>query len=298
MRLIWIIFLILSLYSCQSEVEPNKKEPTPPLPSDPLVSEYDAFPYTLNAPTKSFTLDAKLKEISGLSWHTKETFLLANNDEEGIIYFLDPQTAEIKKEWSFEDKGDFEGIEMVGEQIFLTKSNGTIYEVNGDNERIRYKTILKKKFDVEGLAYNRLKHVLLLICKGTAVSKKEKTIYAFDLNNKSLIPQPILSIQRKTIQQFLIQNTMLTNEAAEELSKEFAPSAIAEHPQTGDLYVLSATANLLLVLSPSGQTLHVERLDRELFPQPEGLCFNPQTLDLYISTEGKKGDGMLHYFQH
>ena len=66
----------------------------------------------------------------------------------------------------------------------------------------------------------------------------------------------------------------------------FKPSALAIHPRSGNLYILASVGKTLIVLGEDNRILHVELLDPELFPQPEGLAFSDEG-HLLISSEGR-----------
>jgi DNA-binding beta-propeller fold protein YncE len=67
----------------------------------------------------------------------------------------------------------------------------------------------------------------------------------------------------------------------------FSPSSIAVHPITGHLYITSSKGKMILVLSPDGKILHIEKLQKPIHPQPEGLCFEKDGT-MWISNEAKK----------
>jgi uncharacterized protein YjiK len=82
----------------------------------------------------------------------------------------------------------------------------------------------------------------------------------------------------------------------ERKKKKLKPSGLAIHPRTGNLYVIASVGKMLLVLSPEGRLLHAERLDKDLFEQPEGIAFDLQG-NLYIASEGEDGPGKLMKFK-
>ena len=49
----------------------------------------------------------------------------------------------------------------------------------------------------------------------------------------------------------------------------------------------SSKGKLIMVLSESGKILHIEKLNKKLIPQPEGLCFDKDGT-LWLSSEKKK----------
>ena len=70
---------------------------------------------------------------------------------------------------------------------------------------------------------------------------------------------------------------------------DFFPSAIAVHPVTHDIYIISTKdTKCIAQFTHDGKLKAFDYLDKDMFLQPEGICFDPQG-NLYISTEGKHG---------
>jgi hypothetical protein len=78
---------------------------------------------------------------------------------------------------------------------------------------------------------------------------------------------------------------------------ECKPSAAAIHPLLHKLFVLCSVGKTLLICSTDGKVEEAYRLDPEFFPQPEGICFSPAG-DMFISNEGKKGQGTIIRFPY
>lgn len=279
----------------------------------PVFPDFD-FRYDLKRPDQTWEMPKDLKEISGLGLSTDGRFLLAVQDEKGIIFFLDKKTGEIDRKIEFWKDGDYEGIEMVGEDVYVAKSTGTLYRVgSGEGKKgellEKFNFFLTSSNDVEGLAYDAPRHRLLLACKGMAGEKAgelpfQRAIYAFDLKTKVLdsIPAYLISLEH-------VQAYLETGPAIRKLEKlldyfsldksefVFSPSGLAIHPQTGHLYITSSVGKLLMVLDSNGAILHIEKLDKDIFPQPEGICFDHDGT-LYISSEGDGGKGLVHRFDY
>jgi uncharacterized protein YjiK len=66
----------------------------------------------------------------------------------------------------------------------------------------------------------------------------------------------------------------------------FAPSEIAIHPITHDIYVLCSVGKLLIVLNDDGVIQYITSLDPSIFRQPEGITFF-ENGDMLISDEAK-----------
>jgi len=63
-------------------------------------------------------------------------------------------------------------------------------------------------------------------------------------------------------------------------------SALGIHPITNRLFVLSGPEQILFVFDMTGKIEYLERLNKELFPQPEGITFLKNG-DMLVSNEGR-----------
>ena len=238
-----------------------------------LCTRARAQTYDLDAPELLIALPDKLAEISGLGY--RDGKLVAVEDEGGNFYYIDPQTGEVSQAHPFWKDGDYEGIETVGEDIWVLKSTGTLYQIRGAGSQVqnvqKYNTWLTGENDAEGLAYDATNHRLLIACKDDARDdgrdKHNRYVFAFDLGTRTLAEEEVYTIP--------------TDE-----NDDFAPSAVAVQPATGQLYLTSSVNNLLMILRPDGSVESVHKFSKDELPQPEGLVFTPDGT-LYISTEAK-----------
>ena len=165
--------------------------------------------YDFENPSKTFELPKELKEISGLGLDNSGKYLLAIQDELGLVFFIDNQYGEIDHTIDFWKDGDYEGIEMAGDQIYVLKSTGTLYEINNfgtSKQKVeKYNSFLNEDYDVEGLCYHQKRESLLLACKGKAGKgiKHKKAIYEFDLKTKTINPEPFLLISLDAVNDYL-----------------------------------------------------------------------------------------------
>lgn len=265
------------------------------------------FPYDLTKPDDEYKLSKKLTEISGLSLSPDGQQLVAINDEQGKIFYLNKTNGDIEREVKFNHGGDYEGIEAVGEKIFVLKSNGDLYKVKDldkDKPDVKdYNTELNSKFDVEGLGYDPATNRLLLACKGKAGDGKDmkgtRAVYGFDLEKDKLENEPVYIIDRKKIKDHFksdnVSQKLLDVFTSDYASDAFAPSGIAINPKTSDICIVSSVGKLLVILSPIGEIKYMEKLDASIFKQPEGICFDKDGT-LFISTEGRGGKGKIFRF--
>ena len=271
------------------------------------------FPYQIDQPDKRVELPSKLNEISGLSLIKNERFASVQ-DEKGNIYVVDFKSGEIEQKIDFGESGDYEGITLVGKTAWILKSNGDLYRVKhflDENERKvkKYETALSKKNDLEGLTFDPWNNRLLLAAKGHPYideggGKSKKAIYEFDLEDKKLRHKPVYIIDLDEIKYYKKYNSMtrlgieiLSGLDASKGDVTFQPSDLAVHPVSGNIYVIGAVGELLVILHPEGEILALVELDNKLFSQPEGITFG-QKAELYISNEaGDKKPTILKFNQ-
>jgi len=275
------------------------------------------YSYTINEPQNSFEMPLDLKEISGLTFSPSGEHLCAINDEQGDIYFINKRTGVVDRQVNFRGEGDYEGIETVGEKIYVVKSTGTFYEVTNFEkapvETKKSKYILKKPNDSEGLAFDEKNNRLLVACKSLSclhkscllnTCKTKRSIYALNLETNQFDPKPTFEINLMELQAFLKNNK--TAEQLEVFKKfiklendyiPFHPSALAIHPKNGDIYILSSKGKTMMILNAEGKIIALEKLDKKIHTQPEGIVFDKDGT-LYISNEGKKGgNGTISIFR-
>lgn len=269
-----------------------------------LTAQSAAKSYNFDQPILIGKLAKELDEISGLSIspnHRNE--LLAIQDEEGKIFRINAKTGALLWTTAFWKDGDYEGVEAVGNDIWVVKSTGTLYQVSKagqhDQKVEKFNGFLTGENDVEGLTYDPTKNRLLLACKRDAKDdgndKDGRYIYSFDLAKKELSKKPVYAIEREAVRKFLASCEKTTGHEQlcdfffERDEYDLAPSAIAIHPITGQLFITSSIGKVLMVLNANGQIDHLERLNKKFFAQPEGLAFQADGT-LFISTEKKKSE--------
>ncbi len=278
--ILWLSLLLFSTLSCSN------------------LSAQSDFPYQTDMPDHIFIMPKKLKEISGLGFSPDYKKLVAIQDEQGIIFFLDKSSGKVLNEVKFWDSGDYEGVEMVENEVFVVKSTGTLYRIKSEGKEVeKYNFFLDQENDVEGLAYDKANNRLLLACKAKAGQgenlKTKKGIYSFDLKHLRLEPEPAFTVSQQDVLQYLSAADYLKDkdkllehfdESADEFA--FAPSSLAIHPITGQIYILSSVGKLLMIIDMNSAIVHIEKLKKKMHAQPEGICFD-QDGTMYIANEAK-----------
>jgi len=255
--------------------------------------------YDLANPDLKIKLHYDLREISGLSYFDKNK-LACIQDESGKLFIIDIIENKIFRKIKFEKSGDYEGLEIVDQKVYVLKSNGKLYKFDltskDEAKSNEYDTPLTIKNDVEGLGFDHINGELLLACKGSPDLKdtnfKGKAIYSFNLNNETFNKLPKFLIKKKDIESF-------SNKSGQKLRKkiDFYPSGIAQHPINSNIYIISHIGKLLVVINPAGQIIETYPLNPKIFKQPEGICFSPNG-DLFIANEGQGSRATILKFNY
>ncbi|GEM_PF-69039 len=267
--------------------------PRPPMPSPPCA-DTSAAPYAFDHPEAVFKLPRALREISGLTV-LDSLRLGAIQDEAGTLFILDARTGVVTERKKFGKDGDYEGLERVDHRVFVLRSDGALFEIADWRAPklvvTKHRTRLSSKYDTEGLGYDAARRRLLIACKEYPGKKlkRHRAVYAFDLTTNALLDAPVFTIPTKEMPALSGESAL--NRRLRRLfgsvfdMSDFKPSALAVHPVTGRVYVLSSVRKMILVLTPEGAVSDVWALPKKRFPQPEGLTFLPDGT-LFISNEG------------
>lgn len=301
-----ILFLSVSfLWGCGNNKTVNSKDPVvislpESDPKDSSVKKSDSrFEYDLKKPNQSWRLPPALVEVSGNTWVDKNHFILIEDLHPNLYLIkLDSKKALLEKEIPFQknekDKFDIEDVTLVDNVVYALWSHGVLFKISNwssapDVQEIS--TFLSKENNAEGLCYDPVTKKLLIACKDASglndEKKSTKAVYSFDMLSQKLDTDPFLVIKEKDFK------TIVGDKI------KFNPSAIAVHPKTNDIYILSTRdTKCMAVFSRDGKLKSFQLIDEDLMPQPEGICFSPGGV-LYISSEGKKGEpGNLFRFDN
>lgn len=263
--------------------------------------------YNLTAPDASFTLPDTLREISGLTDIDTSTFACIQ-DENGILFIYDIIDNKIKKQYTFNIDGDYEGITKVGKAMYILRSDGTLFEISdyeSPNFKLTsYNTGISANNN-EGLCYDQDNNRLLIAAKGKIAKgpehKDKRVIYGFDLKSKTLSRELVFDFNLQAIKRFALDNKIelptRTRKNGTEPILKFMTSAIAIHPITKKLYLLSAAEHLLFIFNMDGELEHIEQLNPSTFNKAEGITFF-ENGDMLITNEAQDKKPTLLRFNY
>ncbi|TGE27601.1 SdiA-regulated domain-containing protein [Hymenobacter metallicola] len=260
--------------------------------------------YDFTRPAATYAMPSELAELSGIAL-AGTTHITGIEDETGNLYEYNLHTKKVDRVIPFAGSGDYEDVARVGSDWFIMRSDGKLFRYsNGKTEE--FETGLSFANETEGLTYDAASKTLLVACKaepGAGLSYGQRAIYRLQPGTFKAEAKPayILDIES-------IRNASPAPEAGSQKSgkkgkkkdsgRAFSPSAVAVHPVTGHVFVLSAKQNGIVELDTNGQLLAAQPLPDDLFPQAEGMTFTASG-DLYVATEAGKGSGeaMIHLFR-
>jgi uncharacterized protein YjiK len=245
-------------------------------------------------------LPDNLREISGIAIIDSIT-LACIQDENGIIYLYDLKTDKVAKQIQFGPDGDYEDICLAQNTLYVLRSDGMLFVV---------RDYLKDKIDIqsyvlqlpsdnnEGLCYDHENERLLIAAKSKVGKTKEvkdlRLIFGFSLKTKKPEPDPAFTINQDRIMDFALSHNIPVpfkvkkDGTAGKPILKVHPSAIALHPITHKMYILSADDHFLLVFNKSGTIEQLVQLNASLFNKAEGMAFFVNG-DILISNEGQSG---------
>jgi len=290
---IYFIFPVISLFSISCGTT--------------YQSHVEITGYDFTKPDKILVLPDTLREISGLTFLGNQTIACVQ-DENGIVFLYDIENNKIERQFNFHGNGDYEGMAHIGDTLYILQSDGVLFQIAHFSAEkcvsISYQTNIPSGNN-EGLCYDAANHQLLIACKGKlgkgAEFKDKRAVFAFDIAKHTLLPEPVIEFDLKEIKQFCTNHHIdlpvrsKKNGSIEEPIIKFRPSAIAIHPQTGKLFVLSAADHMFFIFNHEGKTEHAELLDPSLFNKAEGISFMDNS-DILISNEGQEGKPTLLLF--
>lgn len=236
-----------------------------------------------DASFQQWKLPGKLREVSGLAL-TGDERLLAVTDEEAIVYEIDYETGSLVKAFALGDptlRGDFEGIAVVDEHVWLMTSSGRLLQTleGADGERMsfaEFDTNIGDYCEFEGMAATPGQQELLLACKEARANKNEPVIFRVSVAGG----QASVTGRIELVEQRL---------AASIDKKQVKPSGLAIDPESAARVLLVAQHHALIYLDRDGAPIKGIILPgKGRHRQPEGIEITRDGR-LLIADEG--GDG-------
>jgi uncharacterized protein YjiK len=261
--------------------------------------------YRLNNPDSTVVLPKTLNEVSGLSASSEAGTLWAVHDERGTLFRISIADGKVLKEIELGKRGDYEGVEEAEGLVYVGRSEGVLLVVDpaakGDAKpkQLNFQKQLGLACDLEGVGYESRKKRLLLTCKNESMKSRQSNkafeIYAMSVETQTVGKDPAYVLSENAIDDYIAAHPEL-DDLKKSKGKDFAPSGIAVHPDTAEIYILSTRGKMMLVLDPKGELVRAYGLDQSVHLQPEGITFTPDGT-LYVSNEAHGKSAQLLGFK-
>ncbi|RYY90168.1 MAG: hypothetical protein EOO15_03735 [Chitinophagaceae bacterium] len=232
-------------------------------------------------------LPAELNEVSAIAWKGNEKIACVQ-DNDGTIFFFDLGSGRVTDRLHFAGGGDYEGLAIAGNDYYVLRSDGTLFEIKPGSSKPAVNTYpgpFSTRNDCESLSYDAKNNRLLVGVKEKDLSDPQrKGVYAFDLATKQFDTKPVY---------YIGSGSEAGHTRGKKKKDGIRPSDHVLAPGGTGLYVLDGPRAQLLLTDAGGTVERSIQLDKAVFPQPEGLCFSPSG-ELYLSSEaGKKSRATL-----
>jgi uncharacterized protein YjiK len=232
------------------------------------------------ADVEQWKLPKKLDEISGLALDDKQR-LFAHDDEHAVIHQIDWHRGSLVKSFALGNppvRGDFEGIAVAASRFYLMTSDGILYSAaeGDDGAHVAYDRIdtgLGAQCELEGLAYDAHRNVLLASCKEPRAAELKGRIGVFGW---SIEHHGVDAASSMTIPE-----TSLAGPVGE---RRFNPSSIEVSRDGAQVWLLAGRQHALAEVALDGEVIAVASLAAKRHRQPEGLAIGANG-ELIISDE-------------
>ncbi len=235
--------------------------------------------YDFNRP-EIIKLPGALNEISGIAFHNGNgNTIYAQQDEDGKIFYFSPSAADIK-DMQFGKKGDYEDITITNENVYVLRSDGTIFSTKLTTPLAEKPAVVA---EISGLvpkaeyeAMYSTANKIFLLCKACREDNPSKAVTGYTINIPPGSPATLegsFQLSSKEIAGLLGDKKLV-----------FRPSAMAYNTASEEWYILSSVNKTLVLTNSQWKVKAAYKLDAQFFPQPEGLAFDNAGA-LYISNE-------------
>ena len=130
--------------------------------------------YHSDGPAVTFELPDGLRENSDDTYagieYLEDDLPAAVKDGRGRVYLIDPSAGDVLKRIEFGKKGDYEDVKAASERLYMLRSTGTLFRIEGSRRRggaevLEIKPGLRGTCDAEELACGELQRRLIIACK-------------------------------------------------------------------------------------------------------------------------------------
>jgi hypothetical protein len=215
-----------------------------------------------------------------------------------VIYDLDSN--KISASLSLGIQEVIRDIVVVDSSLLLFDENMSVYRSYAPFDSLHTTQLTKgnTSWKSASICHHAMTHRLFIVGSVDNLEQTERFVYTYNLNNTKFQEEPLFQFDVSALETFAQTNNIKINtfkvNAMQDtvLGFNFIPTAIAVHPKTNDIYILSSIDRTLAVFNQFGELVNLAVLEPRQFPVPSGMVFNAQG-DLYISNNDLMNNSMV-----
>lgn len=238
--------------------------------------------FDLQHPNSVQTLPMGIQPFSDVAL-LDSTHLLGLNQESGMMFVYDLNDYSVVPFLSWDMESKIRNISTLDSTLLLVDDAKHIHFLSSpyDSSSLTTLNLENEQFDPTSVCYHKETNRLFLIASNEERTEgySNSSIYAYNLNQRKLNAQPLFSISGEDIEAFAIQNNLMIPRSDLSImddtleSMNFTPTAIAVHPKTNEIYILSGSDHSLVVFNQFGEIVNFTTLDKNTFSHPSAMTF-------------------------
>lgn len=238
--------------------------------------------FDLQHPNSVQTLPMGIQPFSDIAL-LDSTHLLGLNQESGMMFVYDLNDHSVVPFLSWDMESKIRNISTLDSTLLLVDDAKHIHFLSSpyDSSSLTTLNLENEQFDPTSVCYHKETNRLFLIASNEERTEgySNSSIYAYNLNQRKLNAQPLFSISGEDIEAFAIQNNLMIARSDLSImddtleSMNFTPTAIAVHPKTNEIYILSGSDHSLAVFNQFGEIVNFTTLDKNTFSHPSAMTF-------------------------
>jgi hypothetical protein len=211
------------------------------------------------------------------------THLVGIEPINGSVFLIDLNSNSISRQLSLGAEFQFVDISRMDSTLILLDSESKVHFLLPPYDSTSYvsRNETKENFITSGICFHQSTKRLFLLSEVQETGEGQTScfLYSFNLNKRQLKEEPLFEINSSAIETFALNNNLplpknkvsFCGDSLEGLT--FNPSAIAIHPKTNEIYVLSSDDRSLVVYNQFGEVVNFTTLNAKLFSKPTGMTF-------------------------
>lgn len=238
--------------------------------------------FDLQHPNSVQTLPMGIQPFSDITLFDS-THLIGLDEKNGSLFMYDMVANSVSPFLSWDLGAKICNISTMDSTLLLVDDAKHIHFLYSPYDEASLKTLNldNEQFEATSVCIHQESHRLFLMTSNEERTEgySSSSVYAYNLNQQKLNAQPLFSISGEDIEAFAIQNKLIAPHSDLSIiddtleSMNFTPSAIAVHPKTNEIYVLSRGDHSLVVFNQFGEIVNFTSLDKTTFSNPSAMTF-------------------------